>query len=100
MLFASPDNTMFKFNLGDIVKDSITPFKGVVVGRTEWLNGCIRYALQSQKLDTNGTPTDFQQFDEAQLVLVEEKKTKKATKAEDRTGGPRKDSVLGLKVSR
>ena len=35
-------------NLGDEVKDTITGFKGIVVARTEWLNGCARVTVQPQ----------------------------------------------------
>ena len=42
-------------NLGDTVKDKISGFTGVVVARTEWLYGCIRLAVQSQKTTKNGS---------------------------------------------
>ena len=32
--------------LGDKVKDTITGFTGVVTGRSEWLFGCVRCAVQ------------------------------------------------------
>ena len=80
------------FELGDEAKDTITGFSGVVVARTEWLNGCWRLLLQSKKLDKNGQPTEPQQFDDKQLVLVRKKALppevqEKVGKKE--TGGPR-----------
>ena len=60
--------TQFKYN-SDEVTDIITGFTGIVVGKTEWLNGCIRYGIQSKTLK-DGLPVDIQWFDSPQLVLV------------------------------
>lgn len=73
-------------NLGDEVKDTITGFKGIVVARTEWLNGCARVTVQPQKLKSDGTPVESQTFDEFQLVVL--KSAKMAVGRRD-TGGPR-----------
>lgn len=74
--------------VGDEAKDAITGFKGVVVAKTEWLNGCARLTIQPQELN-KGKPIDAHTFDENQLILV------KATKYEAKrdTGGPRDDAV-------
>jgi len=61
---------MPKINLGDKAKDSITGFSGVVVARTEWLNGCIRTTLQPQGLRKDGGVLVSETFDDTQLVLV------------------------------
>jgi hypothetical protein len=61
--------TMPKFNLGDRVKDAVTGFTGVCIARYEWLNGCIRYEVQSEKLK-DGKPVDGVTFDQGQLTLV------------------------------
>jgi hypothetical protein len=75
---------MSKFNLGDIAKDIVTGFSGVCIARYEWLNGCIRYELQPQKLK-DGKPPEAQTFDQGQLVLVKAG----AVKVEPAfTGGP------------
>lgn len=76
---------MFKFSQEDKVKDTITGFEGVVIARTDFINGCIRYGIQSIKLDKEGKPIDVEYFDEQQLVLV---KAKPAPKKEKRSGGP------------
>lgn len=76
---------MFKFNLGDKVKCTITGFDGVITARTEFMNRCIRYGVQSQKLK-DGKPLASQHFDEEDLELV---KSKKAPKKEKRPGGPK-----------
>ena len=71
--------------LGDKAKDSVTGFEGICVARTEWLNGCIRCSLQSDKLDKEGKPQDSQVFDEPQLVVT---KAKKVAAGPRDTGGP------------
>ncbi len=78
---------MFKFSVGDKLKDKITGFSGVVMARTEWLNGCVRYQLQPTELKA-GKMQDEAVFDEGQLVLV------KAAKPEPKPkrGGPQNDS--------
>jgi heat shock protein HspQ len=64
---------MFKFNLGDDVKDSITGFKGAVVVLAEFLTGCKRIGVQSREMK-DGKPVEWTMFDEDQLVLVKKKK--------------------------
>lgn len=61
---------MFKFNLGDVVQDSITKYEGVVTSQTRWLNGCVTYHVQSMELSKDGTPQKLVGFDEPQLVFV------------------------------
>jgi hypothetical protein len=77
-------NHNFEFKVGSVVKDIITNFKGVVVGRTQWLNNCNTYVLKSQKLK-DGIPMDTQHFDEPQLILV---KDSVFEEREEKTGGP------------
>jgi|GEM_PF-1973734 len=40
-----------KPQLGDQVSDLVTKFTGIVVGKTIWLNGCVRYAVQGPLKD-------------------------------------------------
>lgn len=61
---------MFKFELGEIVKDKITEFKGVILGRTEYATGCRQYGLQQQKLLPDGKYPDWLWLDEVRLVKV------------------------------
>jgi hypothetical protein len=77
----------FKFELGSILKDSVTGFQGVVTGRTEWLYGCKRYVLTPQKLK-DGRPIEGVWVDEPQLIEVKSSKTKNPEKP---THGPRND---------
>lgn len=78
---------MFKFNLGDEVKHNLTPFKGTIVARTEWLNGCKRYNIQGKELKDNMVG-DLAVIDEQELTLV--KAVKPVT--QPARGGPQRDS--------
>lgn len=83
-----------RVNLGDDAKDEISGFRGIVVARTEWLNGCARVTLQPRKLKPDGTMQLNETFDEMQITLVKAGAVK-APKPEPeapqhrRTGGPR-----------
>ncbi len=57
--------------LGQEVKDRVTGFTGIVVARTVWLNGCVRYEIQGS-VDKDGKVTEPQSIDEE--ILVETKK--------------------------
>ena len=74
---------MFRFELGQLVKDKITGFKGIVICQSKYLTGCNRYSLQSQKLD-KGKPADWVAFDEDQLDAV----NKKVEIRKEQRGGP------------
>jgi hypothetical protein len=76
--------------IGDKVRDAVTGFTGIVVARAEWLNGCVRLVVQSQALDKDGNPTEGQNFDEDQMVLVKAGVVARPKKAgtSERTGGP------------
>lgn len=86
-------NEIFKFGQGDQVKDTITGFHGIVVCRTEWLNGCIRYGLQSQALDKDALPAKIEMIDEGQLELVEASKCAIPMMGTNPPGGPRDDET-------
>ncbi len=83
--------------LGAVAKDTITGFEGVVTGRTEWLNGCVRLYLQPQELH-EGQPSKERTFDEPQVVRVQSHYVPDAADTElegwtsggTPTGGPRK----------
>lgn len=79
--------TRKKVKLGDRIRDRITGFEGVAVSRTEWMNGCVRFAIQPTELK-DGKPIGAEWFDEGQVELVVPEK-KKAAKKE--RGGPMPD---------
>lgn len=83
--------------LGDLAKDNVTGFTGVVIAATEWLNGCRRLVLQPRELDEKGGVKSSETFDETQLTVVESgvvpgQNSVEATPAK-RTGGPRDDAA-------
>lgn len=59
-----------KIDLGDLVRDRVTGFEGVVVAITFWLNGCVRITIQPCQLTEKGTHPDSVTFDEHQIELV------------------------------
>ena len=76
--------------LGDKVKDSISGFSGIAIGRTEWLHGCQRITVQPDHLGKDGKPLESQTFDEPQLQIVSAGKVKPG---ERDTGGPMPEPV-------
>lgn len=84
---------IFKFELGDHVKDRMTGLSGIVVSRTQYLYGCIRYGVQPTKLKDDGTRHDWHYFDEPQLDLVETQAYKDVLpEKEEPPHGPRPDA--------
>jgi len=78
--------------LGSEVKDIVSGFAGVATVRSEYLNGCVRYAVDPGGLDKDGKPKESFYFDEQQLVVVSEvtETTKHLQKEAPRSvGGPR-----------
>ncbi len=73
-------------NLSDQVKDKITGFKGTVVGKVEYINGCVKYSVQP-KIDKDGKMPDSIWIDEQELEITK-KAAKKKTKPK---GGPVKN---------
>lgn len=44
----------FKFELGVTLKERVTGFEGVVMGRTQYYTGCDHYGLLSRELTDKG----------------------------------------------
>lgn len=65
------DEGIFKFEKGEVLRDRLTGYEGVVVARTDYITGCARYSLQPRILakDT-GRPQDWTTFDEGMLERV------------------------------
>lgn len=55
--------------LNSKVRDSITGFAGVVVGRTEYLFGCIHILVQPEEVK-DGKPVEACWFDEQRLTVT------------------------------
>ena len=60
---------MFKLELGQIAKDKITGFQGILTARCEFLTGCNRYCIQPQDL-RDGRIIDSIYFDEDQIQII------------------------------
>jgi hypothetical protein len=80
-----------RIQLGDVARDTITGFEGVVIGTSDWLYGCRRMILQPKAL-LEGKPVESQSFDEPQLVLVS---PPKPPSPPVRSGGPRPTPTRG-----
>ncbi len=64
-----------RIELGDLAKDEVTGFEGIVTCRSEWLAGCVRISLQPRETykakDGDTKAAESGCFDEGNLVLVE-----------------------------
>ncbi len=69
---------------GDLVRDTITGLEGIVVCRSEWLNGCVRITIQPKKLSEKGVPVEPSTVDIEQVKMVK----KRAHFQCDPSGGP------------
>ena len=70
--------------LGDKVKDSVTGFTGIAIGRTTWLHGCDRITVQPEGVNKEGKIYENNGFDEPQLIVL---KVKKVKEGNHKTGG-------------
>ena len=74
--------------LGERVQDTVTDFKGMVIARCVYLNGCVRIQVQPKELNKDGKMIDSEWIDEGQLeseVCEECRIEKREIKT---TGGP------------
>lgn len=58
-----------QIQLGDRVKDRMTGFKGIVIGKHVFLTGCAKATVQPEELK-DGKPLDSQWFDIQHLEVV------------------------------
>lgn len=72
--------------LGDKVRDIVTGFKGTVISRHEYLNGCVRLSIQPNDLH-EGRVIEAQTFDIEQIAVI----TKNQHNVMQRSGGPEKE---------
>lgn len=76
--------------LGNKVRDTITGFAGILIGRTEWMYGCNRIGIQPEGLH-EGKPVDAEWFDEQRVELVEATPVKVSPNSTATSGGPKRD---------
>jgi hypothetical protein len=82
---------MKTIELGDLVRDKVTGFSGVVTAKTQFLSGCDRVSVQPTELK-EGAVRSYETFDVLQLEILEKSKVVIEQRVvEDRTGGPRPD---------
>lgn len=81
---------------GDLVKDNITGFEGIVICTTTYLSGCDRVVVQPQKVNKEtGLPIEPQAFDVTQLKILKKAAIKQyapidpAKLVAEKKGGPR-----------
>jgi len=75
-------------NLGDQVKDPVSGFSGIVIAKTEYMNGCDRVCVQGKYVLKNKEIPEYH-FDEPQLNVIKRKAIKLELIEEKRkTGGP------------
>lgn len=59
-----------KFTMGDLLKDNVSGFEGVVMAFTFYSTGCIHYGLAPQKLSKEGTLNEGEWLDQSRLTLA------------------------------
>jgi inorganic pyrophosphatase len=57
--------------LGKRMKDKISGFSGIVVGKIEWIYGFCEYALIPETLNNEGEPFDARWFNEKRLIPID-----------------------------
>lgn len=56
--------------LGSLVKDTISGFTGIAVGRTEFGFGCIHIRIQAKGLGPDGAPIPIHSFDDQRIEVL------------------------------
>lgn len=59
---------------GDLAKDLVTGFTGIITARTTWLHGCDRVAITPNKLGKDGEPIKEASFDEQRVEVIKKGK--------------------------
>lgn len=60
---------VFDFNV--LVRDKVTGFTGVVLGKTEYATGCTQYGVCPNKLNSDGRVPDWHWFDGNRLEKLD-----------------------------
>jgi len=63
----------FKYANGDILRDIVSGYTGVVMVQAYYSTGCKHYGIQSQELNSTGEPRDWHWLDESRVELIQEK---------------------------
>ena len=76
--------------LGKEAKDKVTGFKGILVGKADYLFGCTQYAIKP-KVDKQGKPVDNEWFDEGRIEIIGKGIAPAAVRVK-KNGGPNTDA--------
>ena len=78
-----------RIELGDLVIDPVTKFKGIATQKVYYLQGCARFCVSPQGLDKDGKMQESFFFDEPQLKINKKGviKVNPEILRETRTGG-------------
>lgn len=63
--------SIFKIKLGAFVQDRLSKADGFVIGRSQWVYGCVRYSIQPLGVE-KGNPMELWGSDEDGLVTLHE----------------------------
>lgn len=58
-----------EIKLGMKVEDTVSGLTGIATAKSEWLNGCVRYAIQAP-VDSDGKVPDDYWVDSGQLEII------------------------------
>jgi len=78
--------TKAEIKLGLRVKDQVTGFAGIVIAKTEYLNGCVSLCIKPEKLNKEKESVEAEWVDYQQVDIVDEGLAKKKEVAKP-TGG-------------
>jgi hypothetical protein len=84
--------TASEAKLGAKAKDLISGFEGIITARSEFLNGCVRVLIQSEKLSKEGKPDAGEWIDVQQIKVLDATPAKTRGIIQANTGGPRPDA--------
>ncbi len=62
---------MREAQIGDRVRDRITSFEGIVIGKSHWLTGCDTVGIRPEELH-DGKPIEVQYFDVTRVKILNE----------------------------
>ncbi len=62
---------MARMKLGDVVKDTVSGFTGIALGRAVFLYRSARILVAPESLDEDGRPFDGMWIDEPQVKIVQ-----------------------------
>ena len=77
--------------LGSRVKDTLTGFKGIAIGRCEYLHGCAQILIKPEKLK-NLLPINGQWIDEQRVITINKLKVKVSKENSAKSGGYQQES--------